>query len=187
MSVQLNRIILSILLSCLISGCAFWKSRDVALNNPETLYQQGYADYQKARYEKAIEKFQQLKEQYPLHELALRAELGIADAYFSKEEYGYAEIAYNDFVNLHPANVNTFYQPSDYNTRTAFFTYRKKTRCRTFFHRDKHTGRIYVLYNRCGKYCLGKERLAYAAGSCIFKPLNRPRNRPLSYLAPALI
>jgi outer membrane protein assembly factor BamD len=102
-------VFLIIALLFFISGCAFWKSKDIAKNNPETLYQQGYADYQKGRYDKAIANFQQLKEQYPLHELALRAELGIADAYFSKEEYGYAEIAYNDFINLHPANENLSY------------------------------------------------------------------------------
>ena len=50
-----------------------------------------------------------MKELYPLHELALRAELGIADSHFSMEEYGYAEIAYNDFLNLHPANENLSY------------------------------------------------------------------------------
>jgi len=92
-----------------LSGCAWWKSKEMPKNNPEALYQKGYEDYQKGRYEKAIESFQKLKEEYPLSELALRAELGIADANFSREEYGYAAMAYNDFVNLHPTNENTPY------------------------------------------------------------------------------
>ena len=105
----LKKILFTISLLFLVSGCALWNSNNIAKNNPGILYQQGYADYQKGRYEKAIESFQKLKEQYPLDELALRAELGIADAHFSMEEYGYAEIAYNDFVNLHPANENLSY------------------------------------------------------------------------------
>lgn len=106
---QSKKILITLTLLFFISGCALWKSKDIAKNNPEVLYRQGYADYQKGRYAKAIENFQQLKEQYPLHELALRAELGIADSHFSMEEYGYAEIAYNDFINLHPANENLSY------------------------------------------------------------------------------
>jgi outer membrane protein assembly factor BamD len=85
------------------------KSKEIPKNNPDALYQKGYEDYQKGRYEKAIESFQKLKEEYPLSELALRAELGIADANFSRKEYGYAEMAYNDFVNLHPTNENIPY------------------------------------------------------------------------------
>lgn len=92
------------ILVILISGCAWWKNKTVPSSNPETLYEQGYKDYQKGRYEKAIESFQKLKEEYPLSELAIRAELGIADAHFSMEEYGYAENAYSSFANLHPAN-----------------------------------------------------------------------------------
>ena len=107
--VQTKKLFLIAALLLFISGCALWKSKDTTENNPEALYKRGYADYQKGRHEKAIENFQRLKEEYPLHELALRAELGIADSHFSMEEYGYAEIAYNDFVNLHPTNENLSY------------------------------------------------------------------------------
>lgn len=86
-----------------------WETRAIPKNNPGALYQQGYEDYQKGRYKKAIESFQRLKEEYPLSELAIPAELGVADARFSMEEYGYAEIAYNDIVNLHPTYENLPY------------------------------------------------------------------------------
>lgn len=92
------------ILLILISGCSWWKSKVVPPSNPEIMYEQGYKDYQKGSYEKAIESFQKLKEEYPLSELAIRAELGIADAHFSMEEYSHAENAYSFFANLHPAN-----------------------------------------------------------------------------------
>jgi outer membrane protein assembly factor BamD len=100
----------------LLSGCGWWKDikewwhpSNLARATPEALYQKGAQEYQDARYKKAIESFQRLKERYPLHQLALVAELGIADSYFSDEEFAEAEIAYGDFVNLHPTNENLPY------------------------------------------------------------------------------
>ena len=104
LSVLCKRLLLLIAFIFLVSGCAWWKSKDTPKSNPETLYQKGYDDYKKGRYERAIDNFQRLKDEYPLNDLAILAELGIADSHFSMEEYGYAETAYNDFVNLHPAN-----------------------------------------------------------------------------------
>lgn len=92
-----------IIITCL-TGCAWWNSKDAPPTNPETIYDQGYNYYQKGNYEEAIASFQKLKEEYPLSELAIRAELGIADAHFSMEEYGYAEAAYTAFAKLHPAS-----------------------------------------------------------------------------------
>ena len=106
---RINNILIILLVIIFLSGCAWFKHNEIPRNNPNALFQKGYEDYQKGRYEKAIESFQRLKEEYPLSELALRAELGIADANFSRKEYGYAEMAYNDFVNLHPTNENLPY------------------------------------------------------------------------------
>jgi len=108
-SVLSKKLLLPIAIIFFLSGCAWWKSKDMPKSNPETLYQKGYDNYQKGRYEKAVESFQRLKDEYPLSDLAIRAELGIADSKFSMEEYGPAEMAYNDFVNLHPANENLSY------------------------------------------------------------------------------
>lgn len=105
----MKKILVFLIATFLLSGCAWWKKQELPKNNPEALYQKGHEDFQKGHYEKAIQSFQRLKEEYPLSELAIRAELGVADANFSNEEYGYAEMAYNDFVNLHPANDNLSY------------------------------------------------------------------------------
>lgn len=92
-----------------LGGCSLWKKSEMAKGTPEGLYRQGYEDYQDGRYEKAIESFRRLKEEYPLSQLTIMAELGIADSFFSKKEYGDAEVAYSDFLNLHPLNENLPY------------------------------------------------------------------------------
>jgi len=96
-----------------LSGCGWWQHlwerTDKAKRTPEIIYQQGYEAYQDGWYKKAIEHFQRLRDEFPLHNLAIIAEMGIADSQYSDENYGEAEIAYNDFVNLHPTNENVPY------------------------------------------------------------------------------
>mgnify|MGYP001766010390 CR=1 FL=1 len=99
-----------------LSGCGWWaevkewwRPSDMARATPEGLYQKGAREYQEGRYKKAIESFQRVKERYPLHPMAIMAELGIADSHYSDKEYAEAEIAYGDFINLHPTNENLPY------------------------------------------------------------------------------
>jgi outer membrane protein assembly factor BamD len=96
-----------------LSGCGWWKDLwhrpERTRATPEGLYQRGIDAYQAGRYKNAIESFQRLREEHPLHSLTIMAELGIADSYFSDETYAEAEIAYNDFVNLRPTNENLPY------------------------------------------------------------------------------
>lgn len=96
-----------------LTGCGwwkdFWKRSDRTRTTPEGLYTRGVEAYQDGRYKRAIESFQRLKEEYPLHQMAIMAELGIADSFFSDEEYAEAEISYNEFINLHPTNENLPY------------------------------------------------------------------------------
>ncbi len=96
-----------------LSGCGwwkdFWKRPERTRATPEGLYTRGVEAYQDGRYKRAIESFQRLKEEYPLHQMAIMAELGIADSHFSDEEYAEAELVYNDFLHLHPTNENLPY------------------------------------------------------------------------------
>ena len=69
----------------------------------------GSADFQEGRYKKAREYFTRLKDEYPLHNLAILAELGIGDSFFTDKEYGEAENAYSEFLNMHPTNENIPY------------------------------------------------------------------------------
>ncbi len=108
-------IVLVFLLIC--SGCSFTKDSIMSLfgksepvkNTPEALYARGTAEYQNGKYKKAREFYTRLKEEHPLHELAILAELGIADAFFSNKEYAEAEVAYRDFTSFYPTNENVPY------------------------------------------------------------------------------
>ncbi len=89
-----------------LSGCGWWKDlwsgRKPIRNQAEVLYQAGVSAYQEGRYKRAVDHFTRVRELFPLHELALMAEIGVADAHFSDGQYIEAELAYTDFLMLHP-------------------------------------------------------------------------------------
>ena len=97
----------------LLSGCKIWlpwtKKVEMARATPEGLYQQGLQEFQDKNFKRSIELFQRVKEEYPLSTLAIMAELGIADSYFSGKQYPEARLTYSEFLNLHPTNENLPY------------------------------------------------------------------------------
>jgi outer membrane protein assembly factor BamD len=107
-----GRMIILLLLLSLLSGCSwfgFEKKKQTGRITPEGLYQNGVQYYQEGKYDRSVESFQRLKEEYPLSKFTLMAELGIADSFYSDEKYIEAEAAYSDFLSLHPTNVNLPY------------------------------------------------------------------------------
>jgi len=99
-------------LSMTLSGCSLFswmQDKSMTRATPQGLYQQGSELYQKKKYEKAITIFQRVKDEYPLEDIAVLAEIGIADAHFSDEAYTEAYLAYDEFVNRHPTDQNVPY------------------------------------------------------------------------------
>lgn len=97
----------------LVPGCSWFRHKDMAKATPEGLYRQGIEDYQSGRFTRSVESFRRVKEEFPLSPLAILAEMGIADAYFSDGNFVEAEGAYMEFASLHPTNENlpyVFYQ-----------------------------------------------------------------------------
>jgi outer membrane protein assembly factor BamD len=114
MTVYLKRILpLLLVWAVMATGCNFtwpWaKKTTMARSTPDGLYQQAIEYYQDGKYKNAVELFQRVKEEYPLSQLAIMAEMGIADSYFSGEDYFEADLAYNEFLSLHPTNENLPY------------------------------------------------------------------------------
>jgi outer membrane protein assembly factor BamD len=102
-------LIFIIIMSCL-PGCSLFSSKKEShLSSPQAIYEKGVDYYQRKKYRDSVNLFQRVKEEYPLSEYALMAELLIADAYFSEKQFIEAEAAYAEFVNLHPTNPNLPY------------------------------------------------------------------------------
>jgi len=87
-------------------SCGYFKSKDAKEleKTPEALIQEGLDAYQRKKYEKATEAFQNLKDRFPYNPYALVAELKLADGYFLNKEYLLAATAYKEFEKLHPVN-----------------------------------------------------------------------------------
>lgn len=114
-SVKIKRltIAMAVLLTLfIVSGCSFldiFMKKDLPKASPEGLYARASEEYKQGSYKKAQEYFLRLKEEYPLHDLAVLAEIGAADSLFSDKEYAQAADAYSDFISLHPLNENVPY------------------------------------------------------------------------------
>jgi len=85
----------------LLQGCASTPKADLP---PDQMYALGETAFQKSRYDQAIEHWKRVKETFPDPELAAKAEIGIANAYFLNNDYIEAGAAYEDFRKLHPTH-----------------------------------------------------------------------------------
>lgn len=102
----------SLAILMVMSGCSWlpWMAdKSMSRSTPQGLYQQASELYQKKKYEKAITIFQRLKDEYPLEDIAVLAEIGIADAHYSNKAYPEAYLAYDEFMNRHPTDENVPY------------------------------------------------------------------------------
>ena len=105
---KLARMFLIFVFLLSLTGCAWW-SGPSGPSTPESLFQQAQEEYHDGDYNDAIELFQRVTEEYPLSEYAMPAELGVADSYFSDEDYISAEANYTDFMEFHPTSDNLPY------------------------------------------------------------------------------
>lgn len=80
-------------------GCA---TDDKKADTPEGAYQLA-KDFEDAeRYEIAVQKYSDVKNKFPYSSYASLAELAIADVQYKRESYPEAQIAYQNFRELHP-------------------------------------------------------------------------------------
>ena len=101
---RLSLFLLFIAMSSLLalSACAWFETK--AEKSAEMLAGEGMEAFEKEKYRKAIESFEQLRDWYPFSKYAILAELKIADSYYHLNEYEEAVFAYEEFENLHPRN-----------------------------------------------------------------------------------
>ena len=88
----------------LLFGCG-GKGKDLKIEgNPETLYREGLARFNKRDYIDAQKKFDELKSSFPdSPPYTVLAELKVGDCHFLKKEYVEAIAAYEEFKKTHPS------------------------------------------------------------------------------------
>jgi outer membrane protein assembly factor BamD len=98
--------LLAVILS-LFLGCAGKDAKTLKTieGDPEPLYKQGLALFNKRDYAEALKKFEQVKSNFPdSPPFTLWAELKTADCHFLKGEYVEAIAAYEEFKKIHPTH-----------------------------------------------------------------------------------
>ena len=103
----MSRFIVIIVSCLLLFSCA---SKPVKKSeNPGDLYVEGVNLMKAKKYDKAIEKFSDVRENFPFDPMALIATVKLGDVYFEKKEYGLALSIYEDFFKAHPEDENISY------------------------------------------------------------------------------
>jgi len=77
--------------------------------NPVDLYVAGVNLMNTKKYDKAVEKFKAIREQYPFDPMALVAAVKLGDTYFLKKDYVLAAGTYEDYFKAHPDEENIPY------------------------------------------------------------------------------
>jgi outer membrane protein assembly factor BamD len=106
MSFMRKTFLIFVILPLLLVSCS------KAVKKPETpgaLYVDGMELMKKKKYDKAIEKFSAVKDNYPFDPIADVAAVKLGDAYYAKKEYLLAGGVYADFLNTHPDDENVPY------------------------------------------------------------------------------
>jgi len=90
----------------LIFGCG-GKGKEVKKieGDPERLYKEGLARFNKRDYPEALKKFEELKSSFPdSPPFTIWAELKVGDCQFQEKEYPLAIAAYEEFKKIHPSH-----------------------------------------------------------------------------------
>ena len=85
------------------SGCSEKLSRQTGLSDAD-LFARGQKQAERKKYGAASEAFQVLLERFPTSPLAARAQFGLASSRMANKEEIEAEVAFDDFLRLYPAD-----------------------------------------------------------------------------------
>ncbi|GAB4363365.1 MAG: hypothetical protein Kow00128_04010 [Deltaproteobacteria bacterium] len=103
-----NVVALLLAAALLLPACLEKLSKRSGLTERD-LFSGGELSLSRKKYGDAIEHFRLLLERFPNSPLAPGAQLLLADAYMENEDEAEAEVAFDDFLRLYPANDNVPY------------------------------------------------------------------------------
>jgi outer membrane protein assembly factor BamD len=95
--------LVALLLLLLPTGCSEKLSRQTGLTDADLLAR-GQNQLERKKYGGASEAFQVLLERFPTSPLAARAQFGLASSRMENKEETEAEVAFDDFLRLYPAD-----------------------------------------------------------------------------------
>ncbi len=92
--------------SVFFSGCA---SEEKNLTTAEGAYKYAKEFDDAERYDLALQKYADVKNKFPYSNLATEAELAIAEVHYKRESFAEAQVAFQNFRDLHPKNPKIDY------------------------------------------------------------------------------
>lgn len=99
---------LILLSALLLVGCAE-TSKVVNEDTPEGLYLTAYGQFKETDYQKAIENFDKVEQNFPYSQWSERAQIMMAYTQYKINEYTDALLTLDRFLQLHPGNKNVPY------------------------------------------------------------------------------
>lgn len=105
----LKLLFIFVLLPLYISGLVSCATEDKKADTPEGAYKIAKEFEEADRYEVALQKYADVKNKFPYSSYAVLAELAVADVQYKRESYAEAQIAYQNFRDLHPKHPKIDY------------------------------------------------------------------------------
>jgi outer membrane protein assembly factor BamD len=99
-------ILILLVLNLFLSACTTEEKKTDTAESTFALAQEYEKD---ERFDEAIRKYTEVKNKFPYSQFAVKAELAIADVYFTEESFGEAQINYQTFRELHPKHAQIDY------------------------------------------------------------------------------
>jgi outer membrane protein assembly factor BamD len=103
----MRRLTILLLAALLLVSCAAKTPKKAG--TPGDLYVEGVNLLKAKKYDQAIRKFSDVRDNYPFDPLAFVATVKLADTYFAKKEYVHAVGIYEEFFTAHPGDENVPY------------------------------------------------------------------------------
>ncbi|MCX5806283.1 MAG: outer membrane protein assembly factor BamD [Proteobacteria bacterium] len=103
----MHKIIILVVACLLLFSCA--SKTPKKSENPGDIYVEGVNYLKMKKYDKAIDDFSYIRENFPFDPISFIASVKLGDVYFAKKEYILASGVYEDFFNTHPEDENIPY------------------------------------------------------------------------------
>ncbi|NOY27863.1 MAG: outer membrane protein assembly factor BamD [Oligoflexia bacterium] len=109
-ALRLRVLLVAMVLAMVLAAHPAQAARSGAKEIPvQQQYEQGLRYLKRGYYVKALETFNRIRNFHRDDQLALKAELAVADVYYRQSEWDQARLAYEDFMRLHPRNEDIDY------------------------------------------------------------------------------